>query len=292
MYRGKSLGRARVEVFADHMETAVVEQTELETELLQAIRTREIDVAFQPVIDLPTGEVMGLEALARWTSPTRGVVEPELFVRLVESIGVVHALDGIVLRLAAEAMAQVPASVLLGVNVSARQFDQPGVVQHILATLADAGMSPDRLVVEVTETGAMRDPSQTAGVLERLRAEGIRVAIDDFGTGYSSLSYLQHFPVDSIKIDRSFVTGLDDERQRRIAGAVIALAHALDLRVVVEGIETPEQLAVLRELGADRGQGFHLGRPMAIDELLIWLSRQRVAARQDPPSRKPGRTTP
>jgi diguanylate cyclase (GGDEF)-like protein len=274
MYRGKSHGRARVEVFSAPMEDAVVERTQLEVELLQAVRGGAIDVAYQPMIDLSTMQVTGVEALARWTSPSRGPIAPDQFIRIAEALGVVHELDRVVLRTASAAIAAMPGTLSLSVNIAAQHFDRPGFVSEVVDVLDTTGLASERLVIEVTESAAMHDPALTAAVLERLRSAGVRIAIDDFGTGYSSLSYLQRFLVDTIKVDRSFVAKLDDDREHKLAAAVVSLAHVLDLDVVAEGVETQDQLDALKGLGADGGQGFLLARPMSLDALRAWLQER------------------
>ena len=273
MYQGKGVGRSTVVFFESTMEREVIDRSELENELRDAIHNDSIDFALQPVISLTTGQTVGVEALARWISPTRGVIDPHRFVPIAEAVGLIAALDRLVLRQACVSMKPVAerlgeANFYLAVNMSARHLEHASVADSLLSIVYETGFPQRQLVVEVTETAAIRDPVATAVTLARLRDRGVRVAIDDFGTGYSSLTYLQRFPADSLKIDRSFVADVaTGARERQLVGAVVTLAHALGLSVTAEGIETSEQAEVLRELGADDAQGHFFAPPMTIDEI-------------------------
>jgi EAL domain-containing protein (putative c-di-GMP-specific phosphodiesterase class I) len=239
-------------------------------ELAKAIEREEIVLEYQPIVSLATGEVSAAEALVRWQHPVRGLVVPADFVPLAEETGLIRALDQHVLRQACEQarrwnLHEVAAQPLrVHVNLSVAELRDPDLVPGVLATLHEFQLSPDQLVLEVTETQLLGDAHATASRFEELRAHGVRIALDDFGTGYSSLSYLHSLPLDSLKIAKPFVDGLSSgRREAKFIGMIVDLARTLELEVIAEGIETPEQFRALRELGAEFGQGYFLGRPSA-----------------------------
>lgn len=280
MYRGKADERGGVVFFESTMEEAVVARAELESELRNAIRVGAIGVAFQPVVTMSTGVVHGVEALARWTSVVQGPIAPDRFIAIADRIGMVNELDRMVLRQACEAMPVIDAMstgepILLHVNLAAHHLDSADLVEGIVAVLESTGFPAQRLVVEITETAAMRDPLGVTDRLAQLKRLGVRVAIDDFGTGYSSLAYLERYPVDVLKIDRSFVAGLNAEpRSRHLTESMIQLAHSLGLTVVAEGIEETGQAEALQQLGTDFAQGYHFARPMDLQGLLEFLAER------------------
>jgi predicted signal transduction protein with EAL and GGDEF domain len=269
---------ARYTFFEAAMSTATLERVELEDDLRRAITGGELRVHYQPLVDLVSDRIVGLEALVRWQHPTRGLVPPLSFIPLAEETGLIIPLGRWVLETACrQARAwhdELPDSrLVMSVNLSARQFTQPDLVEQIAAILAETGLPAHLLELEITETVLMDQSEAGTRALRALRELGVQLVLDDFGTGYSSLSYLKHLPLDTIKIDRSFVNGLDDDDANLpIVQAVIALAHGLGIDVVAEGIETAAQLARLRTLVCDRGQGYFYARPMPPEELEAMLA--------------------
>ncbi|MFH0750578.1 MAG: EAL domain-containing protein, partial [Chloroflexota bacterium] len=269
LYRAKADANDRVALFHPRMSASSMDRQELELDLRLAIERDELRVHYQPLVDLRTGRTLGHEALVRWEHPTRGLLQPLAFIPLAEETGLILAIDDVVL---AEACRQARvwqrldpglAGLVVSVNLSARQFARPDLVARIAAVLAETGLPPATLELEITESLAMSDAEATGVTLGALHKLGVRVALDDFGTGYSSLAYLSQLPLDVIKIDRSFVAGLHDSPANlAIVRAVIGLAQALGIAVIAEGIEREDQLTELRDLGCDRGQGFLFARPL------------------------------
>ncbi|MGH9132670.1 MAG: putative bifunctional diguanylate cyclase/phosphodiesterase, partial [Ilumatobacteraceae bacterium] len=286
MYRGKREGRNKVVIFEPSMEQAVIARAELEGELRRGIRSRAIHAVFQPVIDLRTGAVVSVEALARWTSATQGPIAPTRFVELAEQMNMVAELDLAMIESSCRLIRDVtdPSTghpVSLSVNLSPQHLDHTDVVEGLLAVVHDEGFPVTRLIVEVTETEAMRDPAGVGNRIRQLRDQGMRVAIDDFGTGYSSLAYLEQFPIDYVKIDRRFVEQIDEPgRSRSLVESMSRMVHSLGLTAVAEGVETVEQAHVLREMGFELAQGFYFARPVAADELEAAIARIPVLANE------------
>ena len=285
MYRAKEQGRARCEFFDQTMRTEAAERLELQTALHWAVERDEMRVYYQPVVDVATEHPVGVEALVRWAHPEKGIVAPASFIPLAEEGGLIIPIGASVLRQSAQDYGRWQAAgagerFTLGINLSAHQLRHPGLVELVHATLQEHAIDPRSLVLELTESVLMEDIDRHTATLLRLRELGVRLAIDDFGTGYSSLTYLRQFPVDIVKIDRSFVAGLGvDTRDTTIVRSVIELAHALGLQVVAEGIERPEQLHALRTLGCDLAQGFLFLPPAPAESLAAWLSAScRLAA--------------
>ncbi len=305
MYRAKSEGRGRWAIFDDALRAQAVERQRLETALRGTRHGEELLVHYQPVVDLGNGGVSSVEALVRWDrGDDDGPVAPDVFVPLAEETGLIVPIGTWVLRTAAAQVARWQERPGLGhlglaVNVSARQLMHPGFVRLVEAVLADTGLVPSSLCLELTETVLLDDVEQTRSRLDELRALGVRVAVDDFGTGYSSLTYLHRLPLDVVKLDRSFVAGVgSDPGDTAIVTAVVELARSMGLDAVAEGIETDLQLGHLRGLGCRHGQGFLLARPMAADDLGRWLASTdggrdavRTAGRGDP-GPGPGRSDP
>ncbi|WP_283134142.1 EAL domain-containing protein [Rhizohabitans arisaemae] len=266
MARAKELGGRRVEVFAAHMHADVVRRLELAADLQRALSENQFSVEYQPVVDLATSRVIAVEALARWWRGS-GFVPPEQFLGLAEDTGLIVPLSERILRDACREVAAWRASsweIGLCLNLSARQIRSPRFVETVASALAESGLPPSALTLEVIEEMLVEDSEEIVARLSDLRAMGIRLAIDDFGTGYASLAYLRQLPVDMIKIDPSFVAGLGtDETLTLLTQTIVRLGHELGLIVVAEGIERPEQLELLKELGCTRGQGFLVARPMA-----------------------------
>jgi diguanylate cyclase (GGDEF)-like protein/PAS domain S-box-containing protein len=274
MHRAKSDGKARVAVFDRSMEARAVERMDVETEMRSALDRGEFEVFYQPIFSLADEHIDEFEALVRWRKPDGTLVMPASFIPIAEETGLIVPLGQWVLDQACGQtrrwQARYPADPPLGisVNLSARQFENPHLIRDIQNTLAATGLDPRSLKLEITESVAMQDPDATALTLRGLKTLGVRMALDDFGTGYSSLSYLKRFPVDTLKIDRSFVDGLGhDSQDTAIVQSVIALARALNLTTTGEGIETASQQAHLRTLGCSAGQGYLFARPAPAREV-------------------------
>jgi EAL domain-containing protein (putative c-di-GMP-specific phosphodiesterase class I) len=279
LHLAKGRGRGNLEIFDPAMRAAAASRLRLEASLRRAVEEREFVLHYQPLVSVADGEPYGCEALVRWPRLAEHGVEPEEFVALAESSGLIHGMGRWVLGAALESMARwsrEPAARSLGevhVNLSRKQLAQPGLVREVADALAASGVAPARLTFEVTETAVMDDPDVAESRLRELRSLGVGLAIDDFGKGYSSLGLLQRFPFDTLKIDRDFARELPESpRQVELVKAIVALARSLDLRVVVEGIERPEQLAVLRALGCHGAQGFLFAPALPERELLALLA--------------------
>ncbi len=290
MYRAKQQGRARCEFFDETMRTEAEARLELQTALHWALERDELRVFYQPLVEVASGRVVGLEGLVRWQHPERGLLAPASFVPIAEDAGLIVPIDEAVLRQAAadhvrwrELHPQLHLSV--AVNLSAHHLRHPGLPGRVREVLEEHGLEPSALCLELTESVLMEDLDRHAETLLDLRRLGVRLAIDDFGTGYSSLTRLQLFPVDVVKIDRSFVAGLGtDPRDTAIVRGVIELAHALDLVVVAEGIERPEQLEELRSLRCDLAQGYLFAPPEPADV----VDRRLAGDHWPPAAARPG----
>ena len=279
MYRAKNAGKARIVVFEAEMYETLLERIQLEADLRHAIDDGDLEVYFQPIVNLATKQVVGVEALSRWCHPTRGFVPPSTFIALAEETGLIIDLGRSVLSKACSWIGGWQQAHLdeplfyMSVNVSARQLQQPELASEVAVALA-GGMAQGCLVLELTESVLMQDTEATLSRLQELKALGVRLALDDFGTGYSSLSYLRRFPVDLLKIDRSFVSGLQPgEDLQRLVEAIVSLGGTLGLESVAEGIEELEELEALRSVGCRFGQGYHFAEPMPVSALESFLSR-------------------
>ncbi len=278
LYQAKAAGRGTYAIFEPRMQAPVVARLERETTLRRALEHDDLLLHYQPVVELATGRVVGLEALVRWAHPERGILPPATFIQLAEETGLIVPLGRWALRAACHwaqewrTASPTASPLVVSVNLSARQFLQPTLVTEVAEALGDTGLAPHRLELEITETVAMSDRADAQRMLKALKRLGIRLAIDDFGTGYSSLSYLRDLPVDTLKIDGSFVAGLGHDRgSQAIVDAVTTLAHDLGLSVTAEGVETADQAERLRGLGVDCAQGFYFAPPadgQAISDLL------------------------
>ena len=282
MYRSKEAGKDRHEVYKTGMRARSTKRLGLEGDLRKAVERggEEFVVRYQPEIEVQTGKTVGFEALVRWNHPERGLVLPGEFIPLAEDTGLIVPIG---LRVLEEACRQAQIfrngrngnpHPIMYVNLSARQFKEPELIEEVSRIIGATGMDPGSLALEITESDAMSDAAAAVVALSKLKALGVGLAIDDFGTGYSSMSYLKRFPVDYLKIDRSFVSGLgegsgDDEV---IAEGMVSLAHALGLRVIAEGVETKAQLARLGEMGCEVAQGYYFARPLEGDAAAAWLA--------------------
>ena len=268
MYRAKAAGRDRVEAFTEETRAASVAALQTSSELRRGLERGEVVPYFQPIVDLDGGQVVGFEVLARWLHPERGLLVPAQFLQIAEESGLIVDLGARILR---DSLAQLAhwravglrfASCSLSVNVATQQLIDGRFLDVVYDALGETGIDADSLWLEITETALMADTDAAGDALRNLRGLGLHLSVDDFGTGYSSLTYLKRFPVEAIKVDRSFVSGLGLEADdTSIVEAVVRLGHSLGLTVVAEGVETPLQLNRLRELGCDKGQGYLFGRP-------------------------------
>jgi diguanylate cyclase (GGDEF)-like protein len=278
MHRAKTAGGSTYRFYDDQMQVAAVDRTRRARELRTAIDRSDLVLHFQPIVDVPTGRAAGMEALVRWRKPSGELVGPLEFIPFAEQAGLICELGAWVLRRACLTAKEWHCSgehLRLAVNLSAGQIlprtDQPELVETVGRILEETGFDPNRLELEVTEAQLMEDLDKAVEVLSDLRKMGVRISIDDFGTGYSSLAYLRVLPVDVLKIDRAFITHVqDDDRARAIAAAVVGLGHSLSLEIVAEGVETRDQLDFVTELGCHRVQGYYLAKPMLARQFEQW----------------------
>jgi diguanylate cyclase (GGDEF)-like protein len=265
LYRAKARGRGRCELFDAPMRARATARLELETGLRRAAERGEIALHYQPVVQLSTGRPMAFEALMRWTRPEHGPVSPAEFIPVAEESGLIVPLGRwAVLQACTDAASLGPQGMPVSVNLSPRQISHPGIVDDVATALERSGLDPSMLLLELTESALLEEADSPLPVLEELKALGVSLVLDDFGTGYSSLAYLQRFPLDGLKIDRAFVSGMtEDGRAAALVQAVFTMARSLGLTVVPEGIETEAQREALLTLGCRYGQGFLFGRPAA-----------------------------
>jgi diguanylate cyclase (GGDEF)-like protein len=269
MYRAKEQGRDLYQLYTPALNATALERLALESSLRKALAHDELLLHYQPIFDVATRRVHGVEALLRWHHPELGLVPPAEFIPLAEVTGLILAIGPWVLRAAcaqARAWQHLQPGLRVAVNLSARQFQEAGLVGHVTDALADTGLDPRCLHLEITESSAMQNAQTAIQTLRELKALGVGLSIDDFGTGYSSLSYLKRFPIDTLKIDQSFIRDIGtDPDDAAIASAIIALAHTLKLTVVAEGVETADQLEFLTRHGCDRTQGYFFSRPLGVE---------------------------
>ena len=272
MYTAKASGKNCVRTFTPDMHLHALRRLDLEAHLKNAIGRDELVVHYQPIVDLATAQIRGFEALARWEHPERGLLQPSEFIGFAEETGLIDEIGDHVLAVACEQTSKwvrrltprVPPTI--AVNISPRQLLDRNFPARVEAILNQCELRPDQLVLEITEGALMREPDATTPRLERLRQLGVRIAIDDFGTGYSSLAYLNRFPVDQLKIDRSFVAEMLSRPGLSLAGMIVQIAHTLGLEPLAEGVETQAHADALRSIGCGLAQGFHLGRPLDADQ--------------------------
>jgi EAL domain-containing protein (putative c-di-GMP-specific phosphodiesterase class I) len=262
------------------MNEEALERVRIEGALRNALERNELVLHYQPQVDLNSGVVVGMEALLRWQHPELGMVAPNRFIGVAEETGLIVPIGAWVLRTACEqakAWHQAGFQKLrVAVNLSARQFASPDLISEIETVLSDTGLPPDSLEIELTESLFMSDVAQAVELMHKMKGLGINLSIDDFGTGYSSLSYLSRFPIDVLKIDRSFVNDIsDDVNDAAIVASIIALAHNLKLAVIAEGVETPEQLHYLRHHGCDEMQGYYFSKPLAAGDFEALLRQHK-----------------
>jgi diguanylate cyclase (GGDEF)-like protein/PAS domain S-box-containing protein len=273
MYRAKTLGKARCEVFDMEMRASVIARLQLETDLRDAIEREEFRNYYQPIVSLESGRIIGFEALLRWQHPTRGLLQPSQFIPVAEETGMIRELGWWNLRQACRQAAlwnagrNGHAPLTMSVNLSVKQFLQPNLVAEIGKLLLETGILPEILKLEITESAVMADPAAAVAMLSQIKALGIKLSIDDFGTGYSSLSYLHRFPLDTLKIDGSFTkTMIEGGEGTEIVRTILPMASSLRMNVIAEGVETAEQLALLRQLRCEFAQGYYFSRPVSAEE--------------------------
>lgn len=292
MYAAKTAGKGRPALFEPAMQDGLLTQLMLESELREAVDENQFVVRYQPVVDTDTGRVVGAEALVRWQHPIRGLLPPSEFIPLAEQTGMIMPIGSMVLAEACRQAARWEAEVSVSVNVSTRQLNEPGLVETVVEALGDAQLDPWRLVLEITETSLISDAERAAQVLGDVKRLGVRLALDDFGTGFSSLSHLLQFPIDTIKVDKSFVDGITGEgNASALVGAILGIGGILGMNVVAEGVESEHQLDLLRRWRCPNGQGYLFAPPVEpakIDEFLAgpppWADLvERTTARRRPP---------
>ncbi|KRC00867.1 bifunctional diguanylate cyclase/phosphodiesterase [Duganella sp. Root198D2] len=270
MYHAKNCGKNNAKLYSSSLTMQIMSHVKLEVGLRKALQNNELYLLYQPQVDVPTTRVVGVEALIRWRHPEHGIIPPTEFIPLAEETGLIVPIGEWVLRTACgQARAwqlECERPVRMAINLSARQFKDENLAQIVLAVLQETGLDPSLLELELTEGTLMDNALATLATLEQLRGIGVFLSIDDFGTGYSSMSYLKRFDVRALKIDKSFISGLpQDSENAAITRAIIAMAHGLKMIVVAEGVETPEQLDLLKHYGCDMAQGYLLGRPASQD---------------------------
>ncbi len=276
MYRAKEQGKNNYQFYSPQMNVHTLERLAMESDLRQALQGQEFLLHFQPKVDIGSGRIAGVEALIHWQPPAKALIPPAQFIPLAEETGLIVPIGAWVLKTACAHnkswQDQGLPRLRMAVNLSARQFAQENLVQDVARVLGETGLDPAALEFEITERMVMSNPEHAVKVLDKLKAMGIHISIDDFGTGYSSPSYLKRFPIDSVKIDRSFIQDLPGDRDdAAITKAIIAMAHSLSLKVIAEGVDTEEQLRFLREHGCDEMQGCCFSRPVPEDEFLRLL---------------------
>jgi len=288
MYRAKSKGKARTELFDAAMHDHVMAQLQLELRLGRALQNRELELHYQPIIAIQTGRIEGFEALLRWNPPDSGSVSPAVFIPVAERSGLIVPISCWVLNAAClEAVSwhrrhRREQPLYVSINVSARHFSHPAFIGHVREALERSRISPECVKVELTESVAMNDAPGTEQTMSQLRALGVKLSIDDFGTGYSSLSYLRRFPVDTLKVDQSFVSAMQEERGNcSIVSTIVTLGRNLGLQVVAEGVETPRQLEMLRSMGCDAAQGFLFSKPVPSDAVKTVIDSNQGQAKTE-----------
>ena len=276
LYHAKVGGRSQLRFFDPAMTRDLVRKKEIETELRAAIRKDELSIFFQPIVDLKTGKIRTFEALVRWFHPEKGELRPDEFIPVAEETGVIITLGNWITAQAAKAAAQWPDDVTVAVNLSPIQLRAPGAALGILNAIRDAGLPPERLELEVTESLFIEDSEHTARFIEELAGHGVRFALDDFGTGYSSLGYINQFPFKKIKVDRSFVSGPNIGRKSdAIIRAVAEMGSTLEMEIVAEGLETIEQVEAVRSAGCTLGQGYYFSRAVPDFLAAMLLTQER-----------------
>jgi predicted signal transduction protein with EAL and GGDEF domain len=269
LYRAKADGRGKYRLYEVEMDAEFQARRAVEADLREALERGEFEVFYQPIFDLAADRVESYEALVRWRHPVRGLVPPAQFIPIAEDLGLIVSIGEWVLSQACSDAAKWPEHMRVSVNFSPVQFTSGNLFQAVESALAGSGLSPRRLELEITESALMRDSEKTVAMLHDLRKLGLRTALDDFGTGYSSLSYLRSFPFDKIKIDQSFVREMIERQDCwAIVNSVSELARRLGMTTTAEGVETAEQLRLVRQAGCTAAQGYYFGHPMPLADIL------------------------
>lgn len=283
MYWAKEMGRNNFQFFSEDMNHSILEHLALEKELKEAIQRNQFTLLFQPKVSLFDYSATGVETLIRWEHPERGLITPDHFIPVAEETGQIIDIGSWVLEQACRQMSPLLREGILAptakvaINLSAKQFTDPNLVQRIRTVLEITQIPPQCLELEITESTLMEDVKSAIAIMQEIKSTGIAIAIDDFGTGYSSLSYIKRFPIDVLKVDRSFVMDIpDDKNDMAITAAIIAMAHKLSMNVVAEGVETREQLQFLRQNNCDEGQGYLFSRPLTLDQLHHFLIENKA----------------
>lgn len=269
-------GTRPVRIFHPQMETRLRERADLAAEMRAAIDAGQIYPVYQPVIDIATGQIEAFECLARWHHPIRGMIPPTLFIPIAECHGLIDRLMMRLLEQTCKDMQLWPAHVTLALNITPAQLYEPDLAHRLRQAMAEHGLDPQRLTIEITEQSLIGEMEAARGAIAVLRRNGFRVALDDFGTGYASLRYLSELQVDRIKIDRSFVAGLGEERGKHILRAILSLARGLRLQVIAEGVETIAQASLLRQMGCDHAQGYLFSHPVPSVDAAALSRQERV----------------
>jgi diguanylate cyclase (GGDEF)-like protein len=279
MYHAKEKGRSQYKVFDKKLHEKALHLLQRETDLRKAIHKKEFETHYQPIVSLKTRSVVGFEALIRWNHPQLGLIYPGSFISIAEETGLIIPITRLIveeacrdLKIWQERIKDIQ-KLTMNVNISSRHFLQPGLLNDLKEALNKIDLPPDHLKLEITETALMEDVEETVRLVNRMRDYGLQIVIDDFGTGYSSLSYLQRLPIDTLKVDRSFVSRIQNtpDGNRNIVEAIISLAHRLDMVVVAEGVETLEQYTILLDMNCQFGQGYLFSKPLTkplVDELI------------------------
>ena len=280
MYHAKNCGKNNAKLYSSSLTMEIMSHVKMEVGLRKALQNNELYLLYQPQIDVPSTQIVGVEALVRWRHPERGIISPTEFIPLAEETGLIVPIGEWVLRTACNQakawQSDGGRAIRMAVNLSAKQFKDENLMQIVLSALADTGLDARLLELELTEGTLMDDARATMVTLEQLRGIGVYLSIDDFGTGYSSMNYLKRFDVRALKIDKSFIAGLpQDTENAAITRAIIAMAHGLKMVVVAEGVETDEQLLMLEKYGCDMAQGYFLGHPSPHDTITAMLARQK-----------------
>jgi len=277
MYQAKESGKNCYLFFSQYMNEKVSEKLELENKLRKAIKNREFIVYYQPQIDIKTMQVRGVEALVRWNHPTEGIIQPAKFIPVAEESGLIVEIDEFVMRTACKQLKAWMDSqirpITVSINLTSREFQQPNFIELLKEIIRDTGLRADFIELEITESLIMKDIDFTLNMLKDLKSIGVKISLDDFGTGYSSLNYLKKLPIDTIKIDKSFIDEItEDSKEEAIAESIITLAHKMNLSVIAEGIETEKQLEFIKEQKCDKAQGFYFSKPLPVEEVEKLLS--------------------
>jgi diguanylate cyclase (GGDEF)-like protein len=276
LYRAKSDGRGIYRFFESEMDAQVQARRFVELDLRRAVEAEEFELFYQPLIDLKSNQIVACEALIRWNHPERGLIGPGEFIPIAEEIGLILPIGEWVLRKACSEAASWPKHVSVAINLSPVQFKSRNLVQAVILALANSGLSPQRLELEITESVLLEDNEMTLSLLHQLHSLGVSIALDDFGTGYSSLSYLRSFPLDKIKIDQSFIRDLSEHPDSlAIVQSITRLGTSLGMQTTAEGVETKEQLEQLRAAGCTHGQGYYFGRPQPARDIARLLAEAR-----------------